>query len=73
MAKVDAEIFRSRGFEPELNVDKDACVVVNNYKLASVGEQAEIAYLVGNFKPTDEPSNTIYYGAFKYIYKGSKP
>ncbi len=40
-------------------VDKDARVVADGYKLASGDEQAEIAYLIGDYKPTDRPSDTI--------------
>ncbi len=70
---MDVEVFHTRGFKLECTVNEDACLVANNYELASVGEQAKIAYLVGNFKPTDKPSNAIYYAVYEDIYQGHWP
>ncbi len=35
-------------------------MVTDKYKFASVDEQTEIAYLIGDYKPTDKPSEVIY-------------
>ncbi len=59
-----------RGFEPVITVNSHARMVADIYKLASVDEQAEMAYLVGNFKSTNKLSDTIFDAVYKTMFGG---
>ena len=73
VALVDEEIVCSNGLEPVLTVNEMAATVVEIYHLSSDDDQAEMANLVGDLKPTDRPSDAIYDAVHEALFGGDWP
>ena len=73
VALVDKDIIYTGGFDPLVTVYSTACKVVDTYYLASDDDQAEMAYLIVNFKTTNKPSYEIFGVVYKTIYGGHCP
>ncbi len=71
VASVDDKI--TRGYGHANTVDKDTRVVANKYKLAIVGERAEMTHLVGDYKPTNKPVDEIYNAVYETMFRGRGP
>ena len=73
VALADEEIYCSRGFKPVITVEKVAAEVVESYHLSSADDQAEMAHLVGNFRPPDRPSDAVYDAVYEAKFGGDWP